>query len=217
MEESSEIKSNFRLKEWFPELDEKSLSQLKLFFDYITKTNKTLNLISVKTFPLLDLIHFSDSIIASNIISSNLTNNFPLYDIGSGNGFPGIVFAILNPSKSVIFVENDKAKQDFLRSSIQLLQLKNASVLNDSIESIKDSQIYNAVSRGFLNIPKCILLLRKQFVKGGVYFHLKTDEWGMEVTQIPPQLCSIWNTSLVSSYKLPVGSMLFSVVRSDKL
>lgn len=218
MEETSEQGIQYRIPDWFSDLDSNKLSSLRLFFDQLLKFNKVLNLVSPKTLPVTDLLHFADSIMACRIIHSNMTKpGHAIYDIGSGNGFPGLVFAILYNETKVVLVDSDSKKCDFLRHLVGLLKLTNVQVMCASAETLPENSIHYAMSRGFATIPKAILTLRKQVIKGGVYFHLKTDEWGMEVTQIPPQLCSIWSASLVSNYKLPIGSIPFSVVKTDKI
>lgn len=218
MEEINGQVVQYRISDWFPDLDPAKLSSLKVFFDQLLKFNKVLNLVSPKTLPVTDLLHFADSIMAARVIKSSIANPaLPIYDIGSGNGFPGIVFAILFPEIKVVLVDSDSKKCDFLKHLVGLLHLANIQVICALAESLPENSIHYAMSRGFATIPKAILTLRKQVVRGGVYFHLKTDEWGMEVTQIPPQLCSIWSASLVSNYKLPMGSIQFSIVKTDKL
>ncbi len=45
-------------------------------------------------------------------------------------------------------------------------------------------------------------------------FSYKGEEWGIELGEIPTQLCSVWSPSLVSDYKLPVGAMKFAVIKN---
>lgn len=90
---------NWRIKAWFPELDEKSHDQLKKYFVELQKFNKVVNLISQKTMLNADAIHFGDSIKACQIVRKKANKNNYLHDLGSGNGFPGLVYAILYPDQ----------------------------------------------------------------------------------------------------------------------
>ena len=59
--------------------------------------------------------------------------------------------------------------------------------------------------------------MRKACPQGARLYHLKSEEWSMEVAQIPTQLCALWTPALVGNYKLPVGELAMSVVRTDRL
>ena len=88
------ITIHWRINTWFPDLSEDVKKKLKILHDDLLKFNKTNNLISIKTIGHADAIHFADSILASKAIYSSM-NIDEIYDFGSGNGFPGVVFALM--------------------------------------------------------------------------------------------------------------------------
>lgn len=206
----------WRIDTWFPDIDEPTRKKLKNFHEELLKFNKTVNLISVKTIPQADAIHFADSILACRFIHNHNTID-EIYDFGSGNGFPGLIFSILFPKTKVHLVELDQRKAEFLKHCITALGLKNTDVMIRAIESLPERSVKYAMSRGFSSITKAIMSTRKIFPKGGRYFHLKSEEWASEVAQIPTQLCSFWTPSLAGEYKLPVGEVKFAVVKTDKI
>ena len=53
--------------------------------------------------------------------------------------------------------------------------------------------------------------------KGGAVYHLKSEEWALEVSQIPSQLCSVWQPILEGEYKLPIGDIKMFIVKTAKL
>ena len=140
-----------------------------------------------------------------------------IHDFGSGPGFPGVVFALLNPSVQVVLVEADQKKCEFLNHIVATLKLKNATVENKTVEALPENSVQHAVARGFANISRTIMAARKSMIKGGAFYHLKGEEWGIEVGEIPTQLCSMWSPSLVGEYKLPVGAIKFAVVKTEKI
>ncbi len=206
---------NWRIDQWFPDLDENSKKKLKTYHDELLKFNKTVNLIGVKTIPMADAIHFADSILASRVIAKDLKHD-EVYDFGSGNGFPGIVLAILYPNKKFHLVDTDQRKAEFLKHIISTLGLKNADVFIRPVEAFPDGAIACAVTRGFASLSKALLMTRKIFPVGGVFYHLKGEEWATEISEIPIQLCSFWQPALLGEYKLPVGEIKFAVVKTEK-
>lgn len=207
----------WRVDEWFPDLSPDIKTRLKTYHDELIKFNRTLSLVSPKTVPVADALHFADSIIACKMIINSNPNIDKIYDLGSGNGFPGVIMGLLKPTTKVILVEIDQKKCEFLKHLIEVLSLDNVLVENKNTDSLSDNSIKFAICRGFGNISKTILSARKYMMKGGSLYHLKAEEWGIEVGEIPSQLCSIWSPSLVGEYKLPVGAVKFGVVKTEKI
>lgn len=207
----------WRINEWFPDLSPVVRTRLKTYHDELIKCNRTVNLVSAKTIFVADAIYFADSVLGSKLILGAFPNLNKIYQPGAGAGFPGLIMAILFPQVQVILLEAEPKKIEFLNHIIKLLNIKNATVENKLFETLPEGSVQYAMARGFASISKTIFLARKPMQKGGVFFHLKGEEWGIEVGEIPTQLCSIWSPSLVGDYKLPIGTVRFSVVKTDKI
>lgn len=205
---------SWRIDAWFPDLGPEK-RMLRNFAVELINFNKSLNLISAGTLPSMDLIHFADSVMASQIIHKQIGDK-EVYDIGSGNGFPGIVYSILFPKSKVVLVEVDSRKADFLRTMSQRLNLTNLQVMQRSFESIPPESIEFAMARGFAAIPKALLLARKVLKLKGTFYHIKGTEWALEIAEMPTQLCSFWTSGLVSEYSWPAGESKYFVVSSQK-
>lgn len=208
---------NWRLKAWYPNLSEDVQLKLKKYFLELLKFNKTINLISPKTVLNADAIHYADSIESCRSVYEFVNKNNILYDLGSGNGFPGLIYSILYPEQKIILLDSDERKCEFLKHIVNQLELKNTNVENIKIESFPPDSIDQAICRGFAPLPKGLLMLRKIVKKGGVVFHMKSEEWAIEVSQIPIQICSIWQPGLISNYVLPLTGIKMVVVKTDKI
>lgn len=207
----------WRVPQWFPDLSPEQLKNLKKYHDELSKFNKVLNLVSPKSLFTADAIHFADSILSSKIVSKKANKNNTIYDIGSGNGFPGLVYGILNSDQKIILLDVDQRKCEFLKHTISSLGLTNVTVENKNIDKFPDSSIHQAIMRGFAPLPRAMLQLRKIISVGGTIFHLKSEEWSLEVSQVPSQLCSIWQPVLEGEYTIPTLAHKMYVVRTDKL
>lgn len=208
---------HWRIDTWFPDLSPELKSRLKAYHDELLKANRTLNLISAKTVFVADAIYFADAILCSRTVMTSHPQINKIYNLSAGSGFPGIVLALLYPKVEVVLLETDPKKCEFLNHIIATLKIKNVIVEKRSIDSLPEGSVQFAFAKGFASISKTILLCRKAVPKGGAFFHLKGEEWGIEVGQIPTQLCSIWSPSLVGEYKLPIGAIKFAVVKTDKI
>ncbi len=207
----------WRIQDWFNFIPDSQNKQFQVYATHLVKANQTMNLISPKSLPMLDLVHFADSILASQLVYKSTPGIKSLHDIGSGSGFPGLVFGIMYPEVSVTLVESDAKKAEFLKGAVSLLGQKNVQVLHQTVETIKDDTIQVAMSRDFAQLTKALITTRKCFVKGGIYYHQKGDEWSMEVSHIPTQLCSQWDVALLGDYKLPSTEFKISIVRTSRI
>lgn len=214
--ENADLVIHWRIDQWFPDLDPAVRARLKKYHDELLKFNKTVNLVSPKTIFVADALHFADSILASQLIAKSEPIS-EIYDFGSGNGFPGLVYALLQPKTKVNLVEVDGRKSEFMKHVASVLELRNTEVHIRAVESLPEKSVQFAMSRGFAPISKAILVSRKIFKKGGSYFHLKSEEWATEVGQIPTQLCSYWGPELLGNYRLPIGEVTFAVVKTQKI
>lgn len=209
--------NSWRLETWFPDLNKEAHTKMRKLFDELTKANRTLSLISPKTVPFADGIHFADCILALQAIISDAPTTQEIYDLSLANGFPGLVAAIIYPKIKFIIVYTDDKKSEYLTLCIKELGLTNVSLKKSTIEGLPANSVRTAITRGVANISKMILASRKSFAKGGTLYHMKGETWGAEVGEIPTQLCSVWSPALVKEYRLPIGEVRFAVVKTEKI
>jgi len=162
----------------------------------------------------MDLVHFSDAILGWQMIAKDFRGT-TLWDIGSGNGFPGIVIGILEPKIHLVLLEADSRKAEYLKHCIDVLGLKNAKVVCQRLEDLNPNTIPAAVIRGFANISKTLLVSRKVMAPKAKIYHFKGPEWITELTNMPQQLCSTWNSEPLGDYSLPDGKIIHTIVKSD--
>ena len=212
---ASEGNALWRIQEWFSDLPNDSVVSLKAYHRELLRFNAKINLISRATERDADEAHFADCILATRaILGSALEKR--VFDIGSGNGLPGIVMGILDPTREFVLVESDGRKCEFLKHTVQVLALKNVSVMNVRFETLVGQGVTCGVSRGFASISKTLLACNKIFGKQGKFFHLKGNNWSSEVAELPSQLISVWSPTLVGEYVLPVSQARRAVVITQK-
>lgn len=217
MSSSETTVSRWRIPKWFPNLPKETVDHLFTFNSELAKANKNLNLVSAKSIPHADLVHFADSLLSCEAVIKKINKNEVLYDIGGGCGFPGMVFGIVNPDVNVCLIDSDPKRCDFLKSVIVKIGIKNISVSNVLIENLEEGSILQGVCRSPIALTKAFLTLRKAFMAGGSMFFLKTADWPVEVSQIPTQLCSVWSPTMIHEYKLPETESAFYVIHAKKL
>lgn len=206
----------WRVPQWFTHFSPQVLETLRLFHVELLHFNTKVNLIGRGTERDADETHIADALYASELILKKSSSK-TFYDIGSGNGLPGIAMAIIDSSRKIKLIEKDARKSEFLKQIIFRLKVSNVEVLNTRLEEVAQGSIDSAVSRGFASISKALLLGNKAFHKDSEYFHLKTTTWSTEIAEIPSQLCAIWTPELVGEYSLPRTQARRAVVRTKKI
>lgn len=210
----------WRVDKWYPDLPAPVQELLKTYHSELIKYNAKLNLIGRQTERDADEQHFADCISACLLVLKDIGSVKVIHDLGSGNGLPGVILAILalhmTPQLKVILVDSDERKGEFLKHIVHNLKLKNAEVFVGRVEDLK-GPLEAAVNRGFASISKVCLLCKDTFAPGSTIFHMKGSNWVREVGEMPSQLMAFWAPQLTGEYTLPVSQAKRAVVASKKL
>jgi len=121
------------------DLSHSETEKLSSYVDLLFKFDKSKRLTGKEPFKDWLVNQLEDSIKSCRLFSSDLT----YYDIGSGNGLPGIVFSILNPAVNITLFDNDSKKIQFLKTIVYRLDL-NAKVLQGCLRK----NTFKTVPRG---------------------------------------------------------------------
>lgn len=112
-------------------IQELAVEKIEKYIFLLTKWNETVNLISKKDLNIIWNRHILDS--AQLFSKLSITNE--IVDIGSGNGMPAIILAIMGVKK-ITLIETRQKRCIFLQHIIASLKLNNAFVVNDRVENL---------------------------------------------------------------------------------
>ncbi len=104
-------------------------ARLEHFADLLARWNRRINLVAPGDLANLWTRHISDSLQLVPLIPSG----FPVTDLGSGGGFPGLIIAICTNSP-VTLIESDMRKASFLREAARETGTP-ATIVNARIEN----------------------------------------------------------------------------------
>jgi 16S rRNA (guanine527-N7)-methyltransferase len=127
----------------FKSFDHEKRKQLAKFCSLLLEEQKTLNLTRLVKVHEIGLKHFIDSL----MLAEKHTLKFPLMDVGSGAGFPGIPLAILFPDEKIILIEEDKPKAKYLERMQKKLGLQNVEVYHKKFDEHYTIPAQNIVVR----------------------------------------------------------------------
>ncbi len=137
-----------------PGQQEKLLAYVAL----LNKWNKVYNLTAVREPERMIGLHILDSL----SLLPHLEGTRSMLDVGSGGGLPGICVAIAVPALNVVMLDSLQKKTTFVRQAIGELEIANAKVVCERVESYQPpSQFEIVTSRAFADLA--------DFVKGAAH------------------------------------------------
>lgn len=146
------------------DLDGETVGKLETYMNLLIEWNEKINLTAIKEPEEIIEKHFYDCILP---LSSGLING-RCADVGSGAGFPGLVWKIVKPELEIVLIEPTGKRCTFLNTVIRELGLNGISVVNQRSEDYvrKERGAFDTVTaRAVANLPVlaelCVPLVRK--------------------------------------------------------
>lgn len=152
---------------------EEKYNNLVEYFDLLLNYNKTINLFSRKE-PGVIIKHFLDALVGS--FQLDFTDK--IIDIGSGNGLPGLIIAIMYPKTRVKIYERKERKSVFLNIVKKKLNLNNVEIYNSNFQNPKHEG-FSIIMKG-VN-PYDIKDVMMKYVRAGKVFYYSSGNMKSEI------------------------------------
>ena len=125
------------------DLNEKTVERFKKYAALLKEWNEKMNLTAITDEPEIVEKHFYDCLLPT---SHDLLDDRLICDLGTGAGFPGLVWAIAYPKSVVTLVDATAKKCTFLNEVIKELNLTNAFVVNSRGEDLNMREHFDIVT-----------------------------------------------------------------------
>lgn len=151
------------LKEF--KLTSKQKKDLDYFYSEFKRYNKNVNLSSNINVEDFFIKNVKDSLGLLKFL--DFDQNKKIIDVGSGGGFPGVVFAIINRSLNITLIDSNRKKTFWLKYIVKFLELENVNVIWGRIETQRewfseyDYVIFRAFSKTSIIVEMGAFLLKK--------------------------------------------------------
>lgn len=113
-------------------LDAATLSRFELFTRELLRVNETMNLTAITDLHEVYIKHHLDSV--SPLILPCFFKGAAVIDVGCGAGFPGLPIKLARPDLKLTLLDALKKRVDFLKSTVELLELKGVECLHSRAE-----------------------------------------------------------------------------------
>jgi 16S rRNA (guanine527-N7)-methyltransferase len=103
--------------------------ELTRFYQLLMQNQGEQNFTRLLTIKDVAIKHFIDSLIVARL--TNL--QFPLLDMGTGPGFPGIPLKVHYPEETIVLAEGVQKRVEFLKSIREAMSLKNLPIIGRNV------------------------------------------------------------------------------------
>ena len=125
------------------DLSDEVIESYKKYASLLKEWNEKMNLTAITDEPEIVEKHFYDCLLPT---SHDLLDDRLICDLGTGAGFPGLVWAIAYPKSVVTLVDATCKKCTFLNEVIKELNLTNAFVVNSRGEDLNMREHFDIVT-----------------------------------------------------------------------
>ncbi len=172
------------------DVSRETCEKLETYHARLVKWQKAINLVAPSTLDEAWVRHFYDSAQLWPLLGGT---EGPLYDLGSGAGFPGLVLAVMG-RRDVRLVESDTRKATFLRETARETGA-GATVHNMRIEDLDATDAVIVTARALAALDTLFALSYPLIsAKNGRCVFLKGGRWEEEVAQAREN----WNFDLTA-------------------
>lgn len=142
---------------------------LARFYQLLMEQQETQNFTRLLKLRDIAIKHFIDSI----IILKYTELKFPLLDMGTGPGFPGIPLKIMFPDQKIILAEGVQKRVEFLKKAREDMKLQNLEIIGRNIDSTFMYPIQGVITRAVEDIRNSLKNVQSCLEVGGRAYFMK--------------------------------------------
>ncbi len=152
--------------------------------------------------------HFIDCLVLPRIYNLK----FPLADLGSGPGFPGVPLKIIFPKEKIYLIEGVQKRVNFLKNVRDKLKLSNTEIIGKNISNSFQYPINNYITRAVEDINNTLDNVYNSLTPGGHIYFMKGPNYKKEVNNISSENLKRYSLHAQKEYVLPETSNKRSLI-----
>lgn len=167
-------------------IDSTKAELLARFCDRLLEWNAKIDLSSITDPDEVREKHVLDSVAGVALLRAT---DLRIADLGSGGGFPGVVLAIVEPSRKVVSVESRGKKGVFQRQAARELGITNIEVRSERIEALELEPPPDVITaRALADVDELVRLTERWLRKGSHLLAYKSSKVDEELAAAEPRL-----------------------------
>lgn len=172
--------------------------KLAEFYFHLMKNQEHQNFTRLLKIKDIAIKHFIDSLIISELTELK----FPLLDVGTGPGFPGIPLKIRFPNEKILLAEGVQKRVEFLKNIREELQLKQLDIIGRNINEYFVYPVNGVITRAVEDIPNTLRNVLSCLQKGGFVYFMKGPGVDPEIAMAKDQMSEFYKLVQDISYDL---------------
>lgn len=145
------------------------ISQLAKYYRLLMQAQEKINITRLVSLREVAIKHFIDC----GIVSQLTQLQFPLLDMGSGPGFPGIVLKIIYPEAPILLAEGVQKRVDFLKMVRDQLELKELSIIGRYVTHEFEYPVQGVITRAVEDMRNTLNNVCYSLQVGGKAYFMK--------------------------------------------
>ena len=173
--------------------------QLVRFYQLLMKQQNTENFTRLIKFRDIGIKHFIDCLMVPKLTELS----FPLLDMGTGPGLPGIPLKIEYPDEKIILADGVRKRIDFLKTVREKMELKNLDLMGRNINTDFVYPVEGVITRAVAEISDTLLDVSQCLNIGGKLFLMKGPNVDDEIIRAEKKWGSYFRLQEDHAYDLP--------------
>lgn len=173
--------------------------QLAQFYQFLMENQEHQNFTRLLKLRDIAIKHYIDCL----IITEHTKLQFPLMDVGTGPGFPGIPLKILFPKEKILLAEGVQKRVEFLKQVRTELQLKNLDIIGRNINKYFVYPVNGVITRAVEDISNTLGNVLSCLQLGGRVYFMKGPGVAPEIQMAAEQWKEYYKLVQDVAYSLP--------------
>ncbi len=172
---------------------------LARFYQVLMENQNKENFTRLLTLKDIGIKHFLDCL----LVTQHTQLQFPLLDVGTGPGFPGIPLQLKYPDQKVILAEGVQKRVEFLKKARQELGLHNMDIVGRNINESFVYPVHGVITRAVEEIANTMKNVVNSLQVGGRIYFMKGPNVDPEMERIPEELFDFYKFDQDIAYEIP--------------
>ncbi len=173
--------------------------QLAEFYVLLMENQKTENFTRLLSLKDVGIRHFVDCLIIAQLTELK----FPLVDVGTGPGFPGIPLKILYPDQKIILAEGVQRRVEFLKRVRETMHLQKLDIIGRNVNPWFMYPVQGVITRAVEDVRNTLKNVLSCLQTGGRVYLMKGPNVDPEIKTAQEEVGEFYKLVEDHAYSLP--------------